>query len=654
MIRQDVVINNYKYIVDVYKAETADLSENRYAEFVMLRNYEFSNNIVNDKDIYIIEKSLLDEYISNYNKSTDCIVFPQTNKEFTTFSTEYKDFNNNYSELTFLENKFDQYSLFKKDAIKKDENGEYYIDLNEKNCTKFPCDKVRIYHPHHKTFLKGIVYFDNYINNVHFHWYCRTLESVSENTYTDTPFTIDNIHYCEYIEFWMPSPEKIINKNVFYKENLNLVNVQYSNEQVQSNSEQIIYQVKYIDKDAVHNINIENGGHILMEHQKDKLSTESAEIINTYISTYIFTLPYKIEGDAKVFLPEYKQTVINNYISYPINITLFPYSEINSDNIYLADNELVQNSDTFYSEVNFSLSARMGFDENNTISVINTFNYPNKENFPNFKEAYQYYFDVNLLDYEGIVYIDEDDYNEDHPVEQKQCGFEIAIFKDYNKKYRIYKSYFEIEHPEQELDDFAFQMSNIFQNWEQLPEFLVCQTKFIDKYLGNVITSNQFLITKEWFKYMINDYGKPRIEFTDKQQKLNNISEMDLSKFNFIDKVNCVIKRESEDKGSINYNTKNTPRVIYRPIFFKTSELQNLQIKSGFVQNIGINLSEYMTKVDSFSLIIGDTINLIEYARNDVYVIFKLDSNLITNLTGQYHIANQDGEYISSGKYTVS
>lgn len=612
MVRQDVVINNYKYIVDVYKAETADLTENRYAEFIMLRNYEFSNDIINDKDVYIIEKSLLDEYISNYNELTDCIVFPQTNKEFTTFSSEYKDFNNNYSELTFLENKFDQYSLFKKDAIKKNGNGEYYIDLEEKDCTKFPCDKVRIYHPHHKTFLKGIVYFDNYINNVHFHWYCRTLESVSENTYTDTPFTIDNIHYCEYIEFWMPSPEKIINKNVFYKENLNLVNVQYNNE-----------QFKYVTGN------------------------------DTFISTYIFTLPYIIQDETKVFLPEYKQMVINNYISYPINITIFPYSEINSDNIYIADNELIQNSDTFYSEVKFSLSAKMGFDDNHKISVINTFNYPNKEKFKSFKEAYQYYYDVDLLDYEGIIYVDEDDYNEDNAIEQKQCGFEIALFKDYHKKYRIYKSYFEIEHPEQELDDFAFQMSNIFQDWNQLPELLVCQTRFIDRYLGHVITSNQFVITKEWFKYMINDYDKSRIELTGKQQKLNKISEMDLSKFNFIDKVNCVIKRESKENNSIQYN-KNTPRIIYRPIFFKTSELQNLQLKSGFVQNIGINLSEYMTKVDSFNLVIGDTINLVEYARNDVYVIFKLDSNKITNLTGQYHITNQDGEYISSGKYTVS
>ena len=154
--------------------------------------------------------------------------------------------------------------------------------------------------------------------------------------------------------------------------------------------------------------------------------------------------------------------------------------------------------------------------------------------------------------------------------------------------------------------------------------------------------------------YMIRDCDKSRIELEGEQKKINKISEMKLCKFNFIDKVNCVIKRTSEENKSIQCNVKNTPRIIYRPIFFKTSELQNLQLKSGFVQNIGINLSEYMTKVDSFNLVIGDKINLVEYARNDVYVIFKLDSNKITNLTGQYHITNQDGEYISSGKYTVS
>ena len=86
MVRQEIVISNYKYIVDVYKADTADLNENRYAEFVMLRNYEFSNEIINDKDIYVIEKSLLEEYISNYGSDSNIISFPITNKEFNAFA----------------------------------------------------------------------------------------------------------------------------------------------------------------------------------------------------------------------------------------------------------------------------------------------------------------------------------------------------------------------------------------------------------------------------------------------------------------------------------------------------------------------------------------------------------------------------------------
>ena len=199
-------------------------------------------------------------------------------------------------------------------------------------------------------------------------------------------------------------------------------------------------------------------------------------------------------------------------------------------------------------------------------------------------------------------------------------------------------------------------MTNIFQNWEQLPDFLICQTRFIDKYLGHVITGNQFIITKEWFKYMINDTNPAiyKIKWEQTQTKLNKISDMNLKNINFIDKINCIIKSEQTNNNALNYNTKNSPRVIYKPVFYKTYDLQNLQLKPGFVQNIGINLSEYMTKVESFSLIIGTDINLIEYARNDVYVIFRIDTNDISEPIGQYHITNQDGEYISSGKYTIS
>ena len=46
-------------------------------------------------------------------------------------------------------------------------------------------------------------------------------------------------------------------------------------------------------------------------------------------------------------------------------------------------------------------------------------------------------YDVDLKDYEGIIYVDEDDYNEENAIEQKQCGFEISLFKDYHKKYAL-------------------------------------------------------------------------------------------------------------------------------------------------------------------------------------------------------------------------
>jgi hypothetical protein len=59
-----------------------------------------------------------------------------------------------------------------------------------------------------------------------------------------------------------------------------------------------------------------------------------------------------------------------------------------------------------------------------------------------------------------------------------------------------------------------------------------------------------------------------------------------------------------------------------------------------------------MTKVDSFVLTI-DGNRFIEAGRNDMYVIFPVQANLIYNKSGVYHIANQDNEYISSGSWSV-
>lgn len=118
-----------------------------------------------------------------------------------------------------------------------------------------------------------------------------------------------------------------------------------------------------------------------------------------------------------------------------------------------------------------------------------------------------------------------------------------------------------------------------------------------------------------------------------------------------IDKVNCIIQKKSEGDVKV-YNTKAVPKVIYKPIFYRTYDLQNIQFRIGLKQNIGINLAEYMTKIEGFKLSIEGN-EFVEFARNDIYVIFKIDSTRIVGVSGVYHILDQDGEYISSGNWNV-
>ena len=69
-------------------------------------------------------------------------------------------------------------------------------------------------------------------------------------------------------------------------------------------------------------------------------------------------------------------------------------------------------------------------------------------------------------------------------------------------------------------------------------------------------------------------------------------------------------------------------------------------------QKIGINLGQYLSKVEAFKLKLDD-IEYTEVGRNDVYVIFDVNANMITSASGTYNIVNQDDEYISSGNWII-
>ena len=129
------------------------------------------------------------------------------------------------------------------------------------------------------------------------------------------------------------------------------------------------------------------------------------------------------------------------------------------------------------------------------------------------------------------------------------------------------------------------------------------------------------------------------------------VVDMDLSKINFIDKITCTIKRDVQEDDSAK-KSSNTPKVLYKPVFYRVVDLQNITIRAGITQNIGVALAEYMTKVESFKMVIGG-MEIVESARNDIYAIFPVNGSSIGVDTGTYHITNQDGELISSGQFTV-
>ena len=618
MIRQDIRIadytnvgeslTSYKYVVDLYKAGI-DFKEDVRKKYVMIRKYDITNDIVYDSDVYIIEKELLKTH-------PECVAYPITNRSYLGFSVNPTDFNNNFSDRTFYVN----------DDGKGDEIYNIYEHSGKDAFTEadVPCDKIRIYHPNNKTSLNAIIYVDTLVRDTKFHLLCRPYYTY--DTDADSDFELEHILYSEYIECYIPSIEYLLSGKAFYKENTQLV---YGED---------ITGLVY--------------------------SPMNSNVKDTYVALKVFSLPFIIKEAEKVFtdsteasikyyLPRESGVVNGNYVTWPLRVTIAPYSRVDETTfIYTNDSSLEMNGDVMQGDATMSLCATTGFDDNGNHVIKATFDFPVKDDFASFQEAYEYYYNVDLKDYEGIVEYDEDTdiENEDNYVEQKQCGFVLRVFSDVAMKQQVGQFVYEIGDPASKLNDFAFQTAGMFKQWEQLPNVLVFQCMFIDRWLGNIIKSNPIIITEETFKYFINNDTRSCVTWNNDQKVYDTTDNMDLTKINFIDKISCTIKKTNAENSSTSVNR--TARVLYKPLFYRTQDLQMIKLRSGVTQNIGINLAEYMTKVETFKLTIGGT-QVVESARNDIYVIFSVNPTLLSDTTGTYNISNQDDEYISSGKFTV-
>ena len=715
MTRNIINIGSHKYLIEHYNA-IDDLKDNQYsAEFVMLRNFTIMNNIIYDSDIYIIQKDHLNEYINELksNKIWTSIAFPITDSDINNYSNSYIRYNNSFNEDS-LYNTFtneikgdDVYEL--KDIVENKFNGKKTL-INK----KIKCNKIRIYHPLSKINIDAIIDINNVINNIKFHYLCRPFnvyKSKSENE-----IKINNEVYSEYIELYYPNVEEIFKQNidgtynVYYEEFYNIVastrNEKFINSIISNSSD--IEHSEYIDSSDTIETNI--------QVVPVNLLIQPYRIVEEYSANSEFNYNDNIADDEKIFVKLYLKnnvSIENNYLSYPINISIYPYKEIDDkNNIYILDDYLPQSTLSLNNECKFSLMSRLGFSDG-IISVVSIFNYPNKSYFNQLYkndllttpmlEAYKYYNNVDDSNYTFFVneeiqseisdidsvesisdeiiqtvrevanvnYTDKDEilkvwkeimkktileeYEEEFGTPGNFVGFKIDIATDMSFKHIIFTKNIRVNF--HDIDDFSFKLNGIFERWEQKPEKLIVKTAFYDHIIGVEIISNLVIINKEWFKYLVNDKNIYRLHIMSNENAKkglidDNMKVIDLKEgnINFINKISCFVNK-TEANNNISVNNK-TQKIIIKPIFYKVKDLQNIILRSTLPQNIGINLSEYMSKVETFKIIIGNN-EYVETGRNDIFVIFNIDPSKLNNTSGKYDITNEDGTYLSSGNWVI-
>lgn len=153
------------------------------------------------------------------------------------------------------------------------------------------------------------------------------------------------------------------------------------------------------------------------------------------------------------------------------------------------------------------------------------------------------------------------------------------------------------------------------------------------------IFSNDIILTKDLFSYLCNNDDILSINLNK-----DTIKEMKLYNINAVNKiVNEVIHIDKPDNSKSN---------IIQPVFFKVKDATNIIIHPAVTENICINLDDYKSKVDSFTIQI-ENCTFKQIGSNSYGIIFKiLGKNLQNKIPkGIYYILNQDNELVTTGKY---
>ena len=603
-----IIINGDKYLVEMIDSDI--ISTKQYVAF---RNTDVINDMTVDTDIYLAP---MDRNIPNIWPSTNTTGIPLMSKNSDAFSESIK---------------YEYYTPDQERSIPEHDStwGGYSFsrlldeDLYIKNVKTI---KLRIWHPTTDLNRDMILYVDSWVNSLHIHWYCDIIQR--EDKHTGKERRLNQDIYNEYFEVEIPDFRDVLYGSTYIEEPSLILRNEYSKNKIKY-AEELISD-RTIHKDTDYKVYEE-----LEEPEDGCIQLADMNLLLHYWK-------YHKEDDGT----EMKEYVENPY-SIPemisLNVTLYPWKSISDNGIFTINKYAKPASCYFVDDFKMSIKASFEF-INGTISVVGRFCYP--ESFSSIESAWQRIYSTDFSKYKSLSEKakDYEDLKEILGDSLEMVKYTCIVSSDYLSKNIIHE---EISYSDR-VDDFLFPMKDLFSKWSQVPDNVYVRLIMEDRAIGKNCSSPTVLFTKDKLKYTINEQQYTRLSIKKKE---TDIDDMNKENFNFISNMNCRIVKSNDDKQQIQKNSVQ-PRIIYKPIFFKVQDLQNIVLRSNMSQNIGISLSSYVNKVDEFILSIGEN-KWHESSRTSSFVIFNVNSKLIKEATGKYDILTSDNEYLSTGNYTI-
>ena len=603
-----IIINGDKYLVEMIDSDI--ISTKQYVAF---RNTDVINDMTVDTDIYLAP---MDRDIPEIWPSTNTTGIPLMSTNSDAFSESIKnEYDNPMPERSIPE----YYSTWHGYSFSRLLDEDLYI----KNVKTI---KLRIWHPTTDLNRDMILYVDSWVNSLHIHWYCDIIQR--EDKHTGKERRLNQDIYNEYFEVEIPDFRDVLYGSTYIEEPSLIFRNEYSKNKIKYAEESI--SGRAIHKDTDYKVYEE------LEEPEDGC----IQLADMNLLLHYWKYHKKDDGT------EMKEYVENPY-SIPemisLNVTLYPWKSISDNGIFTINKYAKPASCYFVDDFKMSIKASFEF-INGTISVVGRFCYP--ESFSSIESAWQRIYSTDFSKYKSLSEKakDYEDLKEILGDSLEMVKYTCIVSSDYLSKNIIHE---EISYSDR-VDDFLFPMKDLFSKWSQVPDNVYVRLIMEDRAIGKNCSSPTVLFTKDKLKYTINEQQYTRLSIKKKE---TDIDDMNKENFNFISNMNCRIVKSNDDKQQIQKNSVQ-PRIIYKPIFFKVQDLQNIVLRSNMSQNIGISLSSYVNKVDEFILSIGEN-KWHESSRTSSFVIFNVNSKLINEATGKYDILTSDNEYLSTGNYTI-